>query len=86
MPVKSRNSQKQQKKQGVRDHSKETDRSASSTKSNILASEISNSEELQNSTDKPHFVSSVAPCTNLDKFLESTTPSVPVQYLSKVHY
>lgn len=84
MPVKSRNSQKQQKKQGVTDHSRETDRSASSTKSNILASEISNSEELQNSTDKPDFVSSAAPCTNLDRFLESTTPSVPVQYLSKV--
>lgn len=83
MPVKSRNSQKQQKKQGVTDHSRETDRSASSTKSNILASEISNSEELQNSTDKPDFVSSAAPCTNLDRFLESTTPSVPVQYLSK---
>ncbi|KAF8390097.1 hypothetical protein HHK36_024619 [Tetracentron sinense] len=73
IPVKARKNHHQQQ-QLHRDRSNGTVSSASSTKGNPV---ISRNMEPENRTG------SEEPSSNLDRFLESTTPSVPVQYLSK---
>lgn len=74
IPVKARKNQNQRKKT----QNKSED---SASKSELVASENKNLNE--DSLKKPSTCSSVEVVSNIDKFLESTTPLVPAQYFSK---
>ncbi|KAI9175206.1 hypothetical protein LWI28_028845 [Acer negundo] len=84
IPVKARKNQnqkqqQQQKKQAAaaaKSHEKE---SVVSSKSKVLKP-VSNSSETVSAPEPPVNVNSVS---NLDRFLKSTSPSVPAQYFSK---
>jgi len=78
IPVKGRKNQNQRKKT----QNKSED---SVSKSELLASENKNLNEDSNSLKKSSTCcASVEQASNIDKFLESTTPLVPAQYFSKV--
>ncbi|XP_057447003.1 uncharacterized protein LOC130738849 isoform X2 [Lotus japonicus] len=78
IPVKARKNQNQ-RKQAQRDKSVENE---AALKSQLVASEDRNLNESSNSSNKPSSCPSVG-SSNIDRFLESTTPIVPVQYFSK---
>ncbi|XP_027357728.1 uncharacterized protein LOC113867017 [Abrus precatorius] len=81
IPVKARKNQNQ-RKQVHRDKIGETESADSVSKSQLVASENGNSNESSSfSLNKPS--SCLEPASNIDRFLESTTPLVPAQYFSK---
>lgn len=82
IPVKARKNQNQQRQQLQKAKSDVTEKTASSAKSKTAISENRNPEASSCSIAKPSSEPSTAP-SNLDRFLESTTPSVPAQYFSK---
>ena len=83
IPVKARKNQNQQRQQLQKAKSDVTAKTASSAKSKTAISENRNPEASSCSIAKPSSEPSTAP-SNLDRFLESTTPAVPAQYFSKV--
>ena len=85
IPVKTRKSQNQ-RKQSHRAKNNEPENTDLASKSKIDVSEDnnSNSDSNLNQSLKPTLSPSVESVSNIDRFLESTTPSVPAQYFSKV--
>ncbi|KAJ1387744.1 hypothetical protein SESBI_39732 [Sesbania bispinosa] len=81
IPVKARKNQNQ-RKQVQRDKSDETESADSTSKSQLVAPENKNPNESSYSLNKPSSCPSVEPASNIDRFLESTTPLVPAQYFS----
>jgi len=73
IPVKARKNQNQRKKT----QNKSED---SASKSELVENKNLNEDSLK----KPSTCSSVEVASNIDMFLESTTPLVPAQYFSKV--
>ncbi|KAG5040794.1 hypothetical protein JHK85_013270 [Glycine max] len=84
IPVKTRKSQNQ-RKQSHRAKNNEPENTDLVSKSKIDISEDnnSNSDSNLNQSLKPTLSPSVESVSNIDRFLESTTPSVPAQYFSK---
>ncbi|KAH1250571.1 hypothetical protein GmHk_05G013694 [Glycine max] len=84
IPVKTRKSQNQ-RKQSHRAKNNEPENTDLASKSKIDVSEDnnSNSDSNLNQSLKPTLSPSVESVSNIDRFLESTTPSVPAQYFSK---
>ncbi|XP_061353244.1 uncharacterized protein LOC133298022 [Gastrolobium bilobum] len=82
IPVKARKNQNQ-RKQAQRDKSGEAESADSASKNQLVASENRNPNESSYSLNKPSSCPSVDPASNIDRFLESTTPLVPAQYFSK---
>lgn len=81
-PVKARKYYNQQKQAR---RTKNDKKESPDTNSKMVASESRSPKEASNS-NKTHLLEpSITPTGNLDKFLESTTPLVPAQYLSKVN-
>ncbi|KAL5079561.1 hypothetical protein RYX36_007982 [Vicia faba] len=82
IPVKARKNQNQnhnQRKKTQRDKCED-----SATKCELVDSENRNlNEDLYSLNNKPSSSSSVEPASNIDRFLESTTPLVPAQFFSK---
>lgn len=83
IPVKARKNQNQ-RKQAQRAKNGETEPADSTSKSRDAVSDNKNSNEPSYSSNKPSSCQSVKPASNIDRFLESTTPLVPAQYFSKV--
>ncbi|RZC12359.1 uncharacterized protein LOC114412751 [Glycine soja] len=84
IPVKTRKSQNQ-RKQSHRAKNNEPENTDLVSKSKIDVSEDnnSNSDSNLNQSLKPTLSPSVESVSNIDRFLESTTPSVSAQYFSK---
>ncbi|KAE9588231.1 hypothetical protein Lal_00003302 [Lupinus albus] len=81
IPVKARKKQNQRKQaQSTKSGESESVNSVSKTK--LVASENNNSNNPNESLNKPSS-ESVEPSSNIDSFLQSTTPFVPAQYFSK---
>lgn len=78
--VRARRNTQNQQKQGRRSKNNESPDSSSSKSSKSMASDdrTSNSDEVKEPSEP-----SVTPSSNLERFLESTTPFVPAQYFSK---
>ncbi|KAK9266350.1 hypothetical protein L1049_003499 [Liquidambar formosana] len=86
IPVKARKNQnrkQQQKRQSQRAQSNGNESSTLSTKSKVVNSDKRNPEESSNSMPKPSSEPSSTPYSNLDRFMEATTPLVPAQYFSE---
>jgi len=83
IPVKARKNQNQ-RKPVQREKGGETESADSISERKLIASENGNPNESSYLLSKPTSCSSVEPATNIDRFLESTTPLVPAQYLAKV--
>lgn len=85
IPVKARKNQNQ-RNQAQREKSGETrNQEDSVSKSQLVASENRNLNESSHSLNKPSSCPSEEHASsNIDRFLESTTPLVPAQYFSKV--
>lgn len=79
-PVKARRNNQNQQKQGRRSKNNESPDSSSTKSSKSMASDdrTSNSDEAKEPSEP-----SITPSSNLERFLESTTPFVPAQYFSK---
>ena len=86
IPVKARKSQNQSKQAQRTKGGGETDSADSASKSKLAASENRNlSDESSYPLNiPPSSCPSVDPASNIDRFIESTTPLVPAQYFSKV--
>lgn len=80
VPVKARKNQNQMQRQSAV-RSKNDESESPDSKRKPFASENGDSTEATNAVDK----SSVVSRSNLDRFLDSTTPSVEAHYLSKVY-
>jgi len=80
IPVKARKNQNQ-RKPVQREKGGESESADSISDRELIASENGNPNESSYLLSKP---SSVEPASNIDRFLESTTPLVPAQYLAKV--
>ncbi|XP_030455491.1 uncharacterized protein LOC115676669 [Syzygium oleosum] len=80
VPVKARKNQNQMQRQSAV-RSKNDESESPDSKRKPFASENGDSTEAANAVDK----SSVVSRSNLDRFLDSTTPSVEAHYLSKVY-
>ena len=82
IPVKARKNYNQQKqaRRTKNDKNENLD-----TNSKMEASENRSPKEASNSNKKQLLEPAITPTGNLDRFLESTTPLVPAQYLSKVN-
>ena len=76
IPVKTRKNQNQQRQRLQKAKSDVTENTSSSAKSKTAISEKRSSEASSNSIARPPSELSGAP-SNLDRFLESTTPFVP---------
>lgn len=83
IPVKARKSQNQ-RKQVQRAKNGEIASADSTPKSKLVDSENNNSNESLCSLSKPSSCPSLESPSNIDRFLESTTPLVPARYFSKV--
>ncbi|KAG4991973.1 hypothetical protein JHK87_025430 [Glycine soja] len=83
IPVKARKNQNQRKPVQREKGVGETERTDSVSKRELVASENGNSNESSYSLKKPSSCPSVEPASNIDRFLESTTPLVTAQYLAK---
>lgn len=91
IPVKARKNQNQ-RKQSHRAKNNEPENADLASKNKVDVSENSNnnsnikskSDSNLNQSLKPTLSPSVESVSNIDRFLESTTPSVPAQYFSKV--
>lgn len=84
IPVKARKNQNQ-RKQAHRTKSDETESADSASKTKLAASENRNPDESSSySLNIPSSCPFAEPSSNIDRFLESTTPLVPAQYFSKV--
>ncbi|QCD92217.1 hypothetical protein DEO72_LG5g278 [Vigna unguiculata] len=79
IPVKARKNQNQ-RKPVQREKGGESESADSISDRELIASENGNPNESSYLLSKP---SSVEPASNIDRFLESTTPLVPAQYLAK---
>ncbi|KAK6921216.1 Protein of unknown function DUF789 [Dillenia turbinata] len=76
-PVKARRNQNNRSQQSLR--KQEQERRVESTQFDAIETQNESGEtKVESSSEKL-----VAPCSNLHRFLESTTPSVPAQYFSK---
>lgn len=85
IPVKARKNQSQpQRYASDRSRNDGFESPNPSTKKKISALGKEKPKEPMVSTERPSQDLSVASHSNLERFLESTTPSVPAQYLSKV--
>ncbi|XP_027340898.1 uncharacterized protein LOC113854207 [Abrus precatorius] len=82
IPVKARKSQNQ-RKQAQRAKNGEAENTDLTSKSKIDASENNNLNQSLHLSTKPTLSQSVEPVSNIDRFLDSTTPLVPAQYFSK---
>ncbi|TKY44739.1 hypothetical protein E2542_SST31017 [Spatholobus suberectus] len=82
IPVKARRN-RNQRKPVQREKGGDTESGDSVSKNQLVASENGNSNESSYLLNKPSSCSSVEPASNIDRFLESTTPLVPAQYLAK---
>ncbi|KAF3438590.1 hypothetical protein FNV43_RR21353 [Rhamnella rubrinervis] len=80
IPVKARKNYNQQKQAR---RTKNDKNESPDTNSKMVASENRNPKEASNSNKKQFLEPSITSAGNLDRFLESTTPLVPAQYLSK---
>ncbi|OIW16024.1 hypothetical protein TanjilG_04559 [Lupinus angustifolius] len=80
IPVKARKNQNQ-RKQAQRTKNGETEIADSASKTKLVASKNNNNNPNE-SLNKPSS-ESVEPSSNIDRFLQSTTPFVPAQYFSK---
>lgn len=82
-PVKARRNNQNQQKQGRRSKNNESPDSSSTKSSKSMASDdrTSNSDEAKEPSEP-----SITPSSNLERFLESTTPFVTAQYFSKVAF
>lgn len=78
IPVKARKRYNQQQKQSRKAKNDVSD------SPKVAVSGNRSDKDTQNSLAKPSSDPSLSPSSNLDRFLESTTPSVPAQYFSKV--
>lgn len=78
IPVKSRKGQNQQQKQVQRGKREESEDSDLSAKCKVGA--VGNGSLKDSSNPTPKTLS------NLDRFLDSTKPSIPAQYFSKVDF
>lgn len=84
IPVKARKNQNQ-RKQAQKDNSGEIKSEDSSSKTQLVDSENRNlNDDSSYSLNNKPSCPSVEPASNIDMFLESTTPLVPAQYFSKV--
>lgn len=77
IPVKARKRYNQQQKQPRKAKNDVSD------SPKVAVSENRSDKDTQNSLAKPSSDPPLSPSSNLDRFLESTTPSVPAQYFSK---
>ncbi|KAK7359499.1 hypothetical protein VNO77_01459 [Canavalia gladiata] len=82
IPVKARKSQNQ-RKQAQRAKNADAGNADISSKSKLDASENNNPNQSLCSPTKPTLSPSVDSVSNIDRFLDSTTPLVPAQYFSK---
>ncbi|RDX77424.1 hypothetical protein CR513_42462 [Mucuna pruriens] len=82
IPVKARKNQNQ-RKPVQREKGGETESTDSVSKRELVDSENGNPNESSYSLNKPSSCPSEEPASNIDRFLESTTPLVPAQYLAK---
>ncbi|RYR64131.1 hypothetical protein Ahy_A03g010264 isoform E [Arachis hypogaea] len=84
IPVKARKNQNQRKQLHRPKNAAEPETTDSAPKTKLLDSENNNSnDESLCSLSKPSPCESVETASNIDRFLESTTPLVPAQYFSK---
>lgn len=81
IPVKARKRYNQQQQKQARKAKNDV-----SDSPKVAVSENRSDKDTQNSLAKPSSDPSLSPSSNLDRFLESTTPSVPAQYFSKVEW
>lgn len=77
VPVKARKNQNQKQQQPQQQKQKQAEAAKIDENENIISPE---SEALKKAAP----AQSVVSVSNLDRFLKSTTPSVPAQYFSKV--
>ncbi|XP_047152737.1 uncharacterized protein LOC124824352 [Vigna umbellata] len=82
IPVKARKNQNQ-RKLVQREMGGETESADSISERELIASENGNPNESSYLLSKPSSCSSVESASNIDRFLGSTTPLVPAQYLAK---
>ncbi|CAJ1935425.1 unnamed protein product [Sphenostylis stenocarpa] len=82
IPVKARKNQSQ-RKQGNRAKNGEPENADLTSKSKVDVSENSNVNRNLNQSLKPTLSPCVESVSNIDRFLDSTTPLVPAQYFSK---
>lgn len=86
IPVKARKRYNNQQKQARKAKNDANENPKELPKSKVVVSEKRSPKEPPNTLAKPSSESSVKPSSNLDRLLESTTPSVPAQYFSKVDH
>ncbi|KAI5338410.1 hypothetical protein L3X38_017681 [Prunus dulcis] len=83
IPVKARKRYNNQQKQARKAKNDANENPKELPKSKVVVSEKRSPKEPPNTLANPSSESSLKPSSNLDRLLESTTPSVPAQYFSK---